>query len=142
MRLGNTIQYNIHLESSTCSATFCTHRHKIYFCWFSCPIQGAVTAEVAPQLGNRSSSLSPSLGIHRGWNGSVLLISTRFRSVVFFVAKNPFQFDMFVVDLIIAGCDLAICSLRSLLSCLVQAGYGLDVAEGYRFFPESHGMSW
>ena len=39
-----------------------------------------------------------------------------------------------MVDLIIAGCDLAICSLRSLLSCLVQAGHGLDVAKGYLFF--------
>ena len=53
-----------------------------------------------------------------------------------------------MVDLIIAGCDLAICSLRSLLSCLVQAGCGLDVAKGDLFFPPdllhiySHDMSW
>ena len=82
----NTILYNIHVGSSTRSVTFCTHN--IYSPWFSCTIQGAGTAEVAPQLGNRSSSLSPSLGIHRGWSGNVLLISTRFRSVVFLVEKK------------------------------------------------------
>ena len=92
VRLGNKVQYNIHVVSSTRSVTFCTHN--IYSPWFSCTIQGAGTAEVAPQLGNRSSSLSPSLGIHRGWSGNVLLISRRFRSVVFLVEKT-FQFDMF-----------------------------------------------
>ena len=84
VRLGNKVQYSIHVGSSTRSVTFCT----IY----PPSIQGAGTAEVAPQLGNRSSSLSPSLGIHRGWSG--LLISTRFRSVVFLVEKT-FQLDMF-----------------------------------------------